>query len=144
MSPSQKIITDDVRIIEIKELTPPSVLLEKLEPSKATVDRIVKARSEIHRILHSANDRLLVVIGPCSIHDYDAGIEYAKRLLTQYHKHSNELLIVMRVYFEKPRTTVGWKGLINDPHLNGSFDSWDCPQLQNFWTPLRRSIRLTW
>ena len=122
MSPSQKIITDDVRIIEIKELTPPSVLLEKLEPSKATVDRIVKARSEIHRILHSANDRLLVVIGPCSIHDYDAGIEYAKRLLTQYHKHSNELLIVMRVYFEKPRTTVGWKGLINDPHLNGSFD----------------------
>jgi len=122
MSPSQKIITDDVRIIEIKELTPPSVLLEKLEPSKVTVDRIVKARSEIHRILHSANDRLLVVIGPCSIHDYDAGIEYAKRLLTQFHKHSNELLIVMRVYFEKPRTTVGWKGLINDPHLNGSFD----------------------
>jgi 3-deoxy-7-phosphoheptulonate synthase len=122
MSPSQKIITDDVRIIEIKELTPPSVLLDKLEPSKATTDRIVKTRAEIHRILHSANDRLLVVIGPCSIHDYDAGIEYAKRLLTQYHKHSNELLIVMRVYFEKPRTTVGWKGLINDPHLDGSFD----------------------
>jgi 3-deoxy-7-phosphoheptulonate synthase len=98
------------------------VLLDKLEPSKATTDRIVKTRAEIHRILHSANDRLLVVIGPCSIHDYDAGIEYAKRLLTQYHKHSNELLIVMRVYFEKPRTTVGWKGLINDPHLDGSFD----------------------
>ncbi len=122
MSPVQKIITDDVRIIEIKELTPPSVLLEKLEPSKATTDRIVKTRSEIHRILHSANDRLLVVVGPCSIHDYDAGIEYAKRLLTQHHKHINELLIVMRVYFEKPRTTVGWKGLINDPHLDGSFD----------------------
>lgn len=122
MSPSQKIITDDVRIIEIKELTPPSVLLDKLAPSKTTTDRIVKARADIHRILHSANDRLLVVIGPCSIHDYDAGVEYAKRLLTQYHKHSNELLIVMRVYFEKPRTTVGWKGLINDPHLDGSFD----------------------
>ncbi len=122
MSPVHKIITDDVRIIEIKELTPPSVLLEKLEPSKATTDRIVKTRSEIHRILHSANDRLLVVVGPCSIHDYDAGIEYAKRLLTQHHKHINELLIVMRVYFEKPRTTVGWKGLINDPHLDGSFD----------------------
>jgi len=122
MSPSQKIVTDDVRIIEIKELTPPSVLLDKLEPSKATTDRIVKTRAEIHRILHSANDRLLVVIGPCSIHDYDAGIEYAKRLLVQYHKHINELLIVMRVYFEKPRTTVGWKGLINDPHLDGSFD----------------------
>ncbi len=122
MSPVQKIITDDVRIIEIKELTPPSVLLQKLEPSKATTDRIVKTRNEIHRILHSANDRLLVVVGPCSIHDYDAGIEYAKRLLTQHHKHINELLIVMRVYFEKPRTTVGWKGLINDPHLDGSFD----------------------
>jgi len=122
MSPSQKIITDDVRIIEIKELTPPSVLLDKLEPSQATTDRIVKTRSEIHRILHSANDRLLVVIGPCSIHDYKAGIEYAKRLLEQHQKYADELLIVMRVYFEKPRTTVGWKGLINDPHLDGSFD----------------------
>ena len=141
MSPSQKIITDDVRIIEIKELTPPSVLLEKLEPSKATTDRIVRTRAEIHRILHSANDRLLVVIGPCSIHDYDAGIEYAKRLLTQYHKHSNELLIVMRVYFEKPRTTVGWKGLINDPHLDGSLA---CRQRPSFWIPSRRNTRLIW
>ncbi len=122
MSPSQKIITDDVRIIEIKELTPPSVLLDKLAPSKDTTDRIVKTRADIHRILHSANDRLLVVIGPCSIHDYDAGVEYAKRLLNEARKYSNELLIVMRVYFEKPRTTVGWKGLINDPHLDGSFD----------------------
>lgn len=122
MSPSQKIISDDVRIIEIKELTPPSVLVDKLEPTKGTMERIVKTRADIHRILHSANDRLLVVIGPCSIHDYDAGIEYAKRLLVQYHRHVNELLIVMRVYFEKPRTTVGWKGLINDPHLDGSFD----------------------
>lgn len=122
MSPVQKIITDDVRIIEIKELTLPSVLLDELEPSSATTDMIVKTRADIHRILHSANDRLLVVIGPCSIHDYAAGIEYAKRLLEQYHKYSNELLIVMRVYFEKPRTTVGWKGLINDPHLDGSFN----------------------
>ncbi|WP_036300817.1 3-deoxy-7-phosphoheptulonate synthase [Methylotenera sp. L2L1] len=122
MSPVQKNITDDVRIIEIKELTLPSELLGKLEPSAATTERIVKTRADIHRILHSANDRLLVVIGPCSIHDYDAGIEYAKRLLVQYHKHINELLIVMRVYFEKPRTTVGWKGLINDPHLDGSFN----------------------
>jgi len=122
MSPSQKIITDDVRIIEIKELTPPAVLLDKLAPSKDTTDRIVKTRADIHRILHSANDRLLVVVGPCSIHDYDAGVEYAKRLLKESQKHSGELLIVMRVYFEKPRTTVGWKGLINDPHLDGSFD----------------------
>lgn len=122
MSPSQKIITDDVRIIEIKELTLPSELVDKLEPSATTTDRIVKTRTDIHRILHSANDRLLLVVGPCSIHDYAAGIEYAKRLQEQHQKYSNELLIVMRVYFEKPRTTVGWKGLINDPHLDGSFD----------------------
>lgn len=122
MSPSQKIITDDVRIVAIKELTLPSVLLDQLAPSKATTDRIVQTRTDIHRILHSANDRLLVVIGPCSIHDYAAGIEYATRLLLEQQKYSDELLIVMRVYFEKPRTTVGWKGLINDPHLDGSFD----------------------
>jgi len=122
MSPAQKIITDDVRIIEIKELTLPSALLDKLEPSKATTDMIVRTRADIHRILHSANDRLLVVIGPCSVHDYQAGIEYAKRLLVQHQKYAEELLIVMRVYFEKPRTTVGWKGLINDPRLDGSFD----------------------
>jgi len=122
MSPSQKIITDDVRIVELKELTPPSVLLEKYEPSQETTNRIVRTRHEIHQILHSANDRLLVVIGPCSIHDYKAGIEYAKRLLEQRQKYADELVIVMRVYFEKPRTTVGWKGLINDPHLDGSFD----------------------
>lgn len=122
MSPIHKTITDDVRIVALKELTLPSVLLDKLEPSKTTTDRIVKTRAEIHRILHSASDRLLVVIGPCSIHDYDAGVEYASRLADLAKKYDNELLIVMRVYFEKPRTTVGWKGLINDPHLDGSFD----------------------
>ncbi|MGZ8253096.1 MAG: 3-deoxy-7-phosphoheptulonate synthase AroG [Methylophilaceae bacterium] len=121
MSPSQKIATDDVRIIEIKELRPPSELLDELEASQATTDNILVTRTAIHRILHSSDDRLLVIIGPCSIHDYSAGIEYAKRLAEQRSKFANELLIVMRVYFEKPRTTVGWKGLINDPHLDGSF-----------------------
>jgi 3-deoxy-7-phosphoheptulonate synthase len=117
----QKQATDDVRIIEIKELRAPSELLESLQASPATTDNIVATRGAIHRILHSADDRLLVVVGPCSIHDYAAGIEYTKRLLEERQKHAGELLIVMRVYFEKPRTTVGWKGLINDPHLDGSF-----------------------
>ncbi|HSH72200.1 MAG TPA: 3-deoxy-7-phosphoheptulonate synthase AroG [Methylophilaceae bacterium] len=121
MSPSQKIATDDVRIIEIKELRPPSELLDELEASQSVTDNILTTRAAIHKILHSGDDRLLVIIGPCSIHDYAAGIEYTKRLIEQRDKFAKELLIVMRVYFEKPRTTVGWKGLINDPHLDGSF-----------------------
>ncbi|HJW03549.1 MAG TPA: 3-deoxy-7-phosphoheptulonate synthase, partial [Azospira sp.] len=79
------------------------------------------ARQGIHRILHGADDRLLVVIGPCSIHDYDAALDYAKRLQKEAERLQDDLLVVMRVYFEKPRTTVGWKGLINDPRLDGSF-----------------------
>jgi 3-deoxy-7-phosphoheptulonate synthase len=79
------------------------------------------ARQGIHRILHGADDRLLVVIGPCSIHDVDTALEYARKLQHETSRFANELLIVMRVYFEKPRTTVGWKGLINDPHLDNSF-----------------------
>lgn len=121
MSPSQKIATDDVRIKEIKELRPPALLLDEYPASQATTDNIVATRNAIHSILHSGDDRLLVIIGPCSIHDYDAGIEYTKRLLEERQRHANELVIVMRVYFEKPRTTVGWKGLINDPYLDGSF-----------------------
>lgn len=121
MSPIQKIATDDVRIIEIKQLRPPSELLDELVASSASTDNILATRSAIHKILHSADDRLLVIIGPCSIHDYAAGIEYAQLLAEQRNKFAGELLIVMRVYFEKPRTTVGWKGLINDPYLDGSF-----------------------
>ncbi len=113
--------TDDVRIREIKEVIPPSRLLAELTASAHTSDNIVSARHEIHRILHGADDRLLVIIGPCSIHDHDAAIDYAKKLLEQRKHLSADLLIVMRVYFEKPRTTVGWKGLINDPQLDGSF-----------------------
>jgi len=112
---------DDVRIRQIQELRPPYELLEQLKPSAEASANILATRAAVHRILHLAEDRLLVVVGPCSIHDYAAGIEYAKRLAEQKTRYANELLIVMRVYFEKPRTTVGWKGLINDPHLDGSF-----------------------
>lgn len=121
MSPYQKIATDDVRIKEIKELRLPSELLEKLPASTAITDNIVATRSAIHKILHSADDRLLVIMGPCSIHDYDAGLDYARRLVAMRPRYEQELLLVMRVYFEKPRTTVGWKGLINDPFLDGSY-----------------------
>ena len=116
-----KLATDDVRILEIKELTPPSELLAKLQESPETTENILATRASIHKILHNADDRLLVIIGPCSIHDPQAGLEYAHRLITQRKKLAKDLLIVMRVYFEKPRTTVGWKGLINDPYLDGSF-----------------------
>ena len=122
MNQIQKFTTDDVRIKEIKELRPPSELLEHLLPSTSATENILATRSAIHAILHSADDRLLVIIGPCSIHDYQAGVEYANKLLAERERLSRDLLIVMRVYFEKPRTTVGWKGLINDPHLDGSYD----------------------
>jgi 3-deoxy-7-phosphoheptulonate synthase len=122
MTLKHKFSTDDVRIKEIKTLRPPSELLDSLVPSKMALDNIVRTRKEIHQILHGQDDRLLVVIGPCSIHDQFAGIDYAKKLIEQREHHKKDLLIVMRVYFEKPRTTVGWKGLINDPDLNGSFN----------------------
>jgi 3-deoxy-7-phosphoheptulonate synthase len=113
--------TDDVRIREIKELLPPSRILAELTASAAASQNILAARQDVHRILHGADDRLLVIIGPCSIHHYDAALEYARHLAEQRKRYAAELVIVMRVYFEKPRTTVGWKGLINDPHLDGSF-----------------------
>ena len=122
MSPTQKFATDDVRIKEIKALRPPSDFLDTLQASPKTVDNIVATRTAIHQVLHNADDRLLVVIGPCSIHDEAAGVEYAKKLIEQRALYKNDLIIVMRVYFEKPRTTVGWKGLINDPDLDGSFN----------------------
>ena len=122
MSPTQKFATDDVRIKEIKALRPPSDFLDALQAKPETVDNIVATRNAIHQVLHCADNRLLVVIGPCSIHDEAAGLEYAKKLITQREKYKDDLIIVMRVYFEKPRTTVGWKGLINDPDLDGSFN----------------------
>jgi len=113
--------TDDLRIRELKELLPPAHLIREFSCSEKASDVIYGARQAMHRILHGMDDRLIVVIGPCSIHDTRAAVEYAKLLKVQRDRFANELEIVMRVYFEKPRTTVGWKGLINDPHMDGSF-----------------------
>jgi 3-deoxy-7-phosphoheptulonate synthase len=116
-----KHIVDDVRIKEIKELTPPSHLVREFPVSDQAAETTYNARSAIHRILHGGDDRLLVVVGPCSIHDFDLAMEYSRKLKAEAQRLGNDLLILMRVYFEKPRTTVGWKGLINDPHMDGSF-----------------------
>ncbi|CUA83042.1 MULTISPECIES: 3-deoxy-7-phosphoheptulonate synthase AroG [Gulbenkiania] len=114
--------TDDVRIREIKELLPPIAHLYELPINEAASELIYSTRRDISALLHGEDDRLLVVVGPCSIHDPAAAEEYARRLLAERQRHAGELVVVMRVYFEKPRTTVGWKGLINDPHLNESYD----------------------
>ncbi len=113
--------TDDIRIKEIKELVPPSHVLREFPMSEKAAKTIFETRQAIHRILHGADDRLLVIMGPCSIHDVKAAKEYAGKLKRERDRLAGELLVVMRVYFEKPRTTVGWKGLINDPNLDGSF-----------------------
>lgn len=112
---------DDLRIKEIKELLPPVALLEKFPATDKAAKTVAQARNAIHNILKGNDDRLLVVIGPCSIHDPKAAKEYAARLLNLRNELRGELEVVMRVYFEKPRTTVGWKGLINDPQMNNSF-----------------------
>ena len=114
--------TDDVKIREVKELLPPIAHLYELPISDAAADLVHQTRQEIADLVHGRDKRLLLIIGPCSIHDPEAALEYARKLLPRRKKYEKELLIVMRVYFEKPRTTVGWKGLINDPHLDGTFD----------------------
>lgn len=114
--------TDDLRIREIKELCPPAHVMREFPCGEQASEVVHGSREAIHRILHGKDDRLVVVIGPCSIHDPKAALEYAERLTKLREKHADSLEIVMRVYFEKPRTTVGWKGLINDPHLDGSFN----------------------
>ena len=114
-------LIDDVRIKEIKELAPPAHVLREFPATEAAARTAYDSRRAIHRIIHGADDRLLVVIGPCSIHDPAAALDYASRLKAERDRYAGELEIVMRVYFEKPRTTVGWKGLINDPHMDGSF-----------------------
>jgi 3-deoxy-7-phosphoheptulonate synthase len=114
--------TDDLRIKELKELSTPDEVMREI-PRTLTATRVVMgARNAIHAILHGTDDRLLVVVGPCSIHDPAAAVDYAERLAGLREALADRLEIVMRVYFEKPRTTVGWKGLINDPGLDGSFD----------------------
>ena len=113
--------TDDLRIAEIKELSPPAHVLRELPCTEAVGSVVAAARGTIHRILRGEDDRLVAVIGPCSIHDPEAAVDYARRLVAERERLRDDLEIVMRVYFEKPRTTVGWKGLINDPDLDGTF-----------------------
>ncbi|MFT6257414.1 MAG: 3-deoxy-7-phosphoheptulonate synthase, partial [Cellvibrionaceae bacterium] len=112
---------DDIRIDEIKELLPPIAILERFPATEHASSTVFNARNSIHQILARKDDRLLVVIGPCSIHDPVAALEYGQRLVKLREQYKNQLEIVMRVYFEKPRTTVGWKGLINDPYMDNSF-----------------------
>jgi len=112
--------TDDIRISKIKELLPPIALLEKYPANTQTSKTVFNAREAIHNILNNKDDRLLVIIGPCSIHDPEAALAYADKLVKLREKYQDKLEIIMRVYFEKPRTTVGWKGLINDPWLDDS------------------------
>ena len=112
---------DDTRIGAVRPLITPALLEEKLPVPQAAQALVEGSRAAISRVLHGADDRLIVVVGPCSIHDHAQAMEYARQLKTQADALSKDLLVVMRVYFEKPRTTVGWKGYINDPHLDGSF-----------------------
>ena len=114
-------LTDNTRIIDRQKVPAPYELVNK-HPINDEISKLVYGtRNEISQILHNKDDRLLVVSGPCSIHDTESALEYASWLKTQSDKYKDNLLIVMRVYFEKPRTTVGWKGLINDPDLDGSY-----------------------
>ena len=117
-----KLQTDDLRINTITEVSAPEKLHELYPITEQASKTVYNARQSIKQILNGSDDRLLLIIGPCSIHDPKAAREYAKKLLPYIEKHRNELLIVMRVYFEKPRTTIGWKGLINDPNLDNSFE----------------------
>jgi 3-deoxy-7-phosphoheptulonate synthase len=120
-SGSDPVRTDDLRISNVRALIAPQLLLEELPMDATALATVTHARQAIHRVLHGADDRLLAVVGPCSIHDSQAALEYAGRLRKAADHHAADLLVVMRVYFEKPRTTVGWKGFINDPRLDGSF-----------------------
>ncbi|MBD5633930.1 MAG: 3-deoxy-7-phosphoheptulonate synthase [Candidatus Eremiobacteraeota bacterium] len=113
--------TDDVRILELRELATPDELLAEFPCGDEIAELVFSTRQRLHAILHGSDDRLIVVVGPCSIHDVAAGLDYARRLAAVRKRFADTLEIVMRVYFEKPRTTVGWKGLINDPRMDGSF-----------------------
>jgi 3-deoxy-7-phosphoheptulonate synthase len=114
--------TDDLRIKEIKELNTPEEVMREIPRTLTATQVVTAARNAIHAILNGSDDRLLIIVGPCSVHDPVAAVDYATRLVALREQLADRLEIVMRVYFEKPRTTVGWKGLINDPDLDGSFD----------------------
>ena len=114
--------TGNLRVAEFTALPTPAELLAELPLTAGAQATVARGRDEVRAVLDGVDDRLLVVVGPCSIHDPEAGLEYARRLAAVAREHREDLLVVMRTYFEKPRTTVGWKGLINDPHLDGTHD----------------------
>jgi 3-deoxy-7-phosphoheptulonate synthase len=114
--------TSDLHVVDTRPLVPPAVLHGELPISAAAARTVQQARERIKAILHAGEQRILVIVGPCSVHDVQAAQEYAERILEARRRHARDLEVVMRVYFEKPRTTVGWKGMINDPHLDGSYD----------------------
>ncbi len=114
--------TSDINVVETRTLPSPAELINEQPKSDAQSDFITRSRGDIHRIIFTDDKRLLLVIGPCSIHDPKAGLDYARRLAALAAEVSDRVMVVMRVYFEKPRTTVGWKGLVMDPHLDGSND----------------------
>lgn len=113
---------DNIRILETKKLVAPVKIRDEIPVTDTAVDTIFNTRNEIHQVLIGKDDRLIVVVGPCSIHDTKAAYEYGSLLKTVKENLKQDLIIIMRVYFEKPRTTIGWKGLINDPELNSSFN----------------------
>ncbi len=114
--------TDDLRITALQEVVAPADLIDALPLSASASELVFRSRQQIGDIVHGRDERLLVIIGPCSLHDPEAAREYAGRLREEAERYQDHLLVIMRAYFEKPRTTIGWKGLINDPHLNHSFD----------------------
>ena len=114
--------TSDINVVETRALPSPAELLAELPKTEAQAEFVTRARRDIHRLIFTDDKRFLLIVGPCSIHDIEAGRDYARRLAALARTVSDRILIVMRVYFEKPRTTVGWKGLIMDPHLDGSHD----------------------
>ncbi len=114
--------TQDLHVVENRPLLAPNQLLNKLPLTETAAALVTETRDRIRNIMHNEDHRLLVIVGPCSVHDVDAAYEYAQRLIKLREQFADQLEIVMRVYFEKPRTSIGWKGLINDPHLDGSYD----------------------
>jgi 3-deoxy-7-phosphoheptulonate synthase len=115
-------VTNDLHVLSFEPMDPPSALLAEFPLGEARADLVQRTRDEVRAVIAGADDRLLVVVGPCSVHDPAAALDYAHRLAEAARQHERDLRIVMRVYFEKPRTTLGWKGLINDPGLDGTYD----------------------
>ena len=121
LSTHDKTRIDDTRIASVRPLMTPALLEERLPATPEHLALVEASRQAISAVLQGRDDRLVVVVGPCSIHDHAQAMDYARRLKVEAQRHAQDLIVVMRVYFEKPRTTVGWKGYINDPHLDGSF-----------------------